>query len=125
MDKSEEKYVRLRLRDIDNGAAHASDEHHAPRRLPRHEVARHGRREQVGAVDVDGPEPPHAVRRVVGGCEVLGEAGRRDEVVDLAVLRGDVVHARLDAVLVRHVGVVRCDFGKSLSRRGIVSVTRG
>lgn len=67
--------------------------------------------EEVGAVDVDVPELAHTVDRIVDGLEVLGEAGRGDEVVDLAVLLDDVVEAGPDRGLVRHVGVVGGDLG--------------
>lgn len=66
----------LRLRDVDNGARHASDEYHAAGCLALHEVLCDGDREQVCAIDVDAPELPHSVDRVVDGLEVLCEAGR-------------------------------------------------
>lgn len=70
------------------------------------------RRKQVGAVDVDAPQPAHAVDRVVDGLKVLGEAGRGDEVVDLAVGRHDLGDAGLDRLRVRDVGVVRRHLGQ-------------
>lgn len=104
--RSKETHSRLRLRHVDNGAAHAADEDHAALCLALHEVAGDGGGEEVGAVDVDGEQLAHAVDGVVGGVVVLGEAGRRDQVVDLAVLREDVGDARGHRVRVRHVGVV-------------------
>lgn len=97
---------RLRLRHVDDGAAHAADEDHAALCLALHEVAGDGSGEEVGAVDVDGEQLAHALDGVVSGVVVLCEARGRDQVVDLAVLREDVGDARGDRVLVRHVGVV-------------------
>lgn len=59
---------------------------------------RHG--EQVGAVHVDGKELAEAVNGVVGGLEVLGEAGRGHEVVNLAVAGKDLVDAGFHTVRV-------------------------
>lgn len=106
-----ENHSRLGLRHVDDGAAHAADEDHATLCLALHEVAGDGGGEEVGAVDVDGEELAHAVDGVVGGVVVLGEARGRDQVVDLAVLREDLGDARVDRVLVRHVGVVRRHLG--------------
>lgn len=102
---------RLRLRHIHNRPAHTADEDHTARALTLEEVARDARGEEVRAVDVDAPELLHPVVGVRDGVEVLGEAGRGDEVVELAV-RGDaLVDAGRDGVRVRHVAVVGGDFG--------------
>ncbi len=71
----------------------------------------HGRGKQIGAVDIDAPELPHAVDRVGDGFKVLGEARRRDQVVDPAVLGDDLGNASLDTGLVGDVGVVSCYSG--------------
>lgn len=105
------KHLRLGLRHVDDGAAHAANEDHAALCLALHEVAGDGGGEEVGAVDVDGEQLAHAVDGVVGGVVVLGEARGRDQVVDLAVLGEDVGDAGADRVRVRHVGVVGGDLG--------------
>lgn len=69
-------------------------------------MAGDGGGEEVGAVDVDGEELAEAVDGVVGGLEVLGEAGAGDEAVDAAVLGQDLGDAGPDALRVRHIGVV-------------------
>ena len=76
-----------------------------------HQVPCHGRGKQIGAVDIDAPELPHAVDRVGDGFKVLGEARRRDQVVDPAVLGDDLGNASLDTGLVGDVGVVSCYSG--------------
>lgn len=107
---------RLRLRHVDDGAGHAADHDDAAVRdvASLHQVAGHARGEQVRAVDIDAPELLDPVVRVRLGGEVLGEARRRDEVVDLAVLRDDLVDAVCHAVRVRHVRVVRRHLGRLL-----------
>lgn len=102
----------LGLRDVDDRTAHASDEDHAALALPLHEVPGNGGSEKICSVDVDAPELAHPVDGVVDGLEVLGEAGRGDEVVDLAVLGQDLGYAGVDRGWVRDVGVVGCYFGK-------------
>lgn len=67
--------------------------------------------EEVGAVDVDGPELAHAVDGVLGGRVVLGEAGRCDQVVDLAVGGHDLGHTGRDGGRVGNVDVVGGDAG--------------
>lgn len=99
-------HLRLGLGNVDDGTAHAADEDHAALGVALHEVAGNGRGEEVGAVDVDGEQLAHTLDGVVGGVVVLGEAGGRDQVVDLAVLRDDVGDAGADRVRIRHVGVV-------------------
>jgi len=77
-------------------------------------MAGDGRGEKVGAVNVDGPQLAHAVDGVVDGLKVLGEAGRGDEVVDLAVLLNDLGDAGLDRLGVGDVGVVSRDPGDAV-----------
>jgi hypothetical protein len=72
-------------------------------------MPRHRRRKQIGAVDVDAPQLAHAVDRVGDGLKVLGEAGRGDKVVDLAVRLDDLGDAGLDRCRVRDIGVVGGD----------------
>lgn len=101
----------LGLGHVDDGTGHAADQDHAAVALALHEVAGDGRGEEVGTVDVDGPELAQAVDGVVDGLEVLGEAGRGDEVVDLAVGGDHLSDARLHGLGVRDVGVVCSDLG--------------
>lgn len=108
----------LGLGDVDDGAGHAADHDHAARALTRHEVAGDRGGEEVGAIDVDGPELAHALDGVVDGLEVLGEAGRGDEVVDLAVGGDDLGDAGFDGLGVRDIGVVGCDFGDAVREAG-------
>ena len=103
--------LRLRLRHVDNGSGHAANHDHAARLLAAHEVTGNGGSEKIGSVDVDGPELAHAVDRVVDGLEVLGEARRGDEVVDLAVGLDDLGNAGLDGFGVGDIAVVSGDFG--------------
>lgn len=107
--------LRLGLRDVDNGARHAANHDHAAVALALHEVAGDRGGKQVCAVDVDGPQLAHAVDGVVDGLEVLGEAGRGDEVVDLAVGGEDLGDATVDRVGVGDVGVV----GRHLRDAGV------
>lgn len=119
------KHLRLRLRHVDDGTAHAADEDHAALCLALHEVAGDGGGEEIGAVDVDAEQLAHAVDGVVCGVVVLGEARGRDQVVDLAVLREDVGDAGADRVRVRHVGVVSRHLGGpagGVSREGFGSL---
>ena len=92
--------LRLRLGHIDNRSGHTPDEDHAPRALTAHEVPGHLAGKEVGAIHVDAPEAAHAIGRVLGRGEVLGEAGRGDEVVDSAVPGKDGSDAGLDRVWV-------------------------
>jgi len=88
----------LRLRHVDDGARHATDHYYAAGALALHEVLGDADREQVGAVHVNTPELLDAVVGVVDGVEVLGEASRCDEVVDLAVLADDIGNRSIDGV---------------------------
>ena len=105
---------RLGLGHIDDGARHGADHDNAAGRFALHEVAGHADSEEVGAVDVDAPELLHAVVGVGDGVEVLGEAGRGDEVVDAAVGGEDFGDGCCDGVGVRDVPVVGGDFGASV-----------
>lgn len=106
-------YVRLGLGHIHNGAAHAADEDHAALGLALHEVASDSGGKQPGAIDVDGIKLAHTVDGILGGIEVLGEAGRGYEVVNLAMLSNDVGNTGVDALLVGYIGVVSSDLGGS------------
>ena len=86
----------LRLRHIDNGSGHATDHDDAARYLPLHEVLRDCHRVQVGTVNVDSPKLLYAVMGVGDGVVVLGEASRRDEVVDLTVRLEDLGEGLVD-----------------------------
>lgn len=104
--------LRLRLRDIDNGATHAANKDHAALGLALHQVAGDRGSKEVGAVYIDRKQLAHAVNWVVGGLEVLTEAGAGDEVVNLAVLREDLGDTVVDAVGVGDIGKVSSDSGR-------------
>ena len=109
--------LRLGLRNVNDGTAHATNEDHAALGLALHQVPSDGGGEQVSAVDVDGPEFAHAVDGVVGGLEVLGESGRGDEVVDLAVLLDHAGDAVLDRPLVGDVAAMGGHLGDPRGRQ--------
>lgn len=77
---------RLRLRDVDNRSGHGADEDHAALLLPRHQVLGYRTGPVVRPVEVHRHELLQPVRGVCDCVEVLGEAGRRDEMVNLAML---------------------------------------
>ena len=106
MSTTKGRHVRLWLWNVHDGSAHAPDQHHAARGAAMHEVARYGRREEIGAVDVDAPETTDTVDGIVDGGEVFDDAGRSDEVVYLTVRGEDVVDASSNAGLVGDVGEV-------------------
>lgn len=101
----------LGLRDVDNGAGHRADHHDAAGRLTFHQVLGHASREEVGAVDVDAPELLDAIERILNRVEVLGEASRGHQVVDLAVLANDLGKDIRDRVGGGNIGVVGGDLG--------------
>ena len=102
---------RLRLGHVDNGARHAADEDHAAGALSRHQVAGDRGGEEVGAVDIDSPELAHTIDGVVDGLEVLGEAGRGDQVVDLAVRCDDLGYALIHGLRIGDISIVCRDLG--------------
>lgn len=109
--------LRLGLGNVDNGARHAADQDHAATRLAAHEMASNAGGPEVGAIDIDGPQLAHAVDGVVDGLEVLGEAGRGDEVVDLSVGLDDLIDAGLDGIWVGDVTVVSRHIGDAKAQR--------
>ena len=104
----------LRLGNVDDGAGHAANHDHAASGLALHEVAGDRGGKEVGAVNVDSPELTHTLDGVGDGVKVLGEAGRSDEVVNLAVLLDDVGDAGVDRGRVRDVGVMSSDLRDTL-----------
>ena len=77
-------------------------------------MPRHSRSKQKRPVHIHPPQLPHPVDAVVDRLEVLGEAGRGDEVVDPAAVGGeDLGYAAVDRGLGRDVCVVGCDFWDS------------
>lgn len=70
-------------------------------------------RKQVCAVYIDAPKLADSLNGVVDCCEVLGEAGGCDEVVDLTVLGDDLGDGCFDGFLGGYVGVVCCYFWNS------------
>jgi hypothetical protein len=101
----------LRLWDVDDGTAHGTDHDDAARRLALHQVLGDTDSEEPGTVNVDTPQLLHTVVWVIDGREVLGEAGGGDQVVDLAVLRDDLVKRRGYGLGLRDVGIVCGDLG--------------
>ena len=69
--------------------------------------------EEVSAVNIDAPELLHAIWWVCDGIKILGEAGRCDKVVNLAVVFDDIGNNLLDRDMVGHVTVVGRDFGNA------------
>ena len=104
---------RLWLRHVDNGARHGTDHDHGAFGLALHEMSSHLAGEVVSAVNIDTPKLLHAVGWVCYGVEVLGEAGRCDKVINLAVVSDNVGHDLLDRHVVGHVTVVGGDFGNA------------
>lgn len=107
------RHARLRLRHVDDGARHAADEYHAAWRLAPHKVLGDSDGEEIRAIDIDSPELAHAVNRIADGIEILSEASRGDEVVDLAMRTDYFSNAGFDGDGVRDVSVVGGDFGNS------------
>lgn len=101
----------MRLGNVDNGAGHAANHDDAAGSAALHQVTGDTGSEEVGAVDVDAPELAQAVDGVVDGLEVLGKAGRGDEVVDLAVGLDNLSDTGVDGLLVADVCVVSGDLG--------------
>lgn len=92
----------LRLGNVDDGTAHTSNEDDTTRSLALHEVTSNTSGEEIGAVNIDTPELSHTVDRILDGVEVLSEAGRCDQVVDLAVLADYIGEDALNRVLIAH-----------------------
>ena len=105
---------RLRLRHIDNGAGHGADHDHGAFGLALHQMPRYFAGEKVCAVDIDTPKLLHAVWWVRNGIEILGKAGRGNQVIYLAVVFDNVSHDILDGYVVRHVAVMGGDFGYAI-----------
>lgn len=104
----------MRLRNIDNGARHASYEDHTSRALSFHEVAGHGCSKQICTVDVYAPEFAQAINWIVDSFKIFGESGRGDEVVNLTVGLDDLRNTRLDRVWIGNIGIVRCNIWNML-----------
>lgn len=99
----------LWLWNVDDGAGHAAYEDHAAAcSLSCHQVFRNAGCKKVGSVDIDTPKLLHAFVRITDSVEVLGESGRGDEVVDLAVSADDVGEGRFNSCWVGNVTVVSC-----------------
>lgn len=77
----------------------------------------YGRGKQVRAIDINSEQLAHALNGVIDCLEVLSEASRGDEVVDLAVRGQNIGQASVDTGGVRYVGVVCCDLGDPGSGR--------
>lgn len=105
--------LRLRLRNIDDGTRHAANKYHASGGLSLHEVLRDTGRKHVCPIYVDSPKLAHAVDWVIDGIEVLGEAGRCYQTVDLSVLAQDFGNASLNRYRVRNISAMSSYFGNS------------
>jgi hypothetical protein len=111
----------LRLWDVDNGTAHGADHDNAAIGLALHQVLCDTNGEQPGAVDVDTPQLLHAVVWVVDSWVVLGEAGRGDKVVDLAVHRDDLVEGCGHRLGLGDIGVV-CGDARNVLRAWVLAL---
>lgn len=80
--------------------------------------------EEVGTINIDAPELAHAIDRVVDGIEVLGKAGRSDEVVNLAMGINYLSDALFDGSGIRDVGIVGSDVGYTAERLGVMRFHR-
>jgi hypothetical protein len=114
----------LRLRDVDDGTAHGADHDNAAIGLALHQVLRDADSEQPGTVNVDSPQLLHTVVRIVDGWVVLGEAGGCDKVVDLAVLRNDLVESCGHRLRLGDVGVV-CGDARDVLRSWVLALELG
>lgn len=112
----------MRLRDIDNGAAHAANKDHATLGLTLHQVTGDRGSKQVGAIHIDRKQLTHALNGVVGSLKVLAEAGAGHEVVNLAVLGEDLGDAVVDTVGVGDIGKVSSDSGGPGQREALCQV---
>ena len=101
---------RLRLRHVDNGAGHGADHDHGAFGLALHEMSGYFAGEKVSTVNIDAPQLLHAVWWVCYRIKVLGEAGRCNEMINLAMGLDNVGHDLLDRHVVGHVTVVGGDF---------------
>ena len=102
------------LRYVDNSTRHGTDHDNATRSLALDKVAGNASGEEVASVNIDGPALLHTLVRVIDGIEVLCETGRRDEVVDVAVLSKDFLNGLVDRVGAADVGVVSCNLGRTV-----------
>lgn len=87
-------------------------------------MAGNRRGKQVCAIDVDAPQLAHAVDGVVDSLKVLCEAGRGDEVVNLAMLLNDLGNTGIDGRGIRDIGIVSSDLGNP-GGQALKSATRG
>lgn len=104
---------RLRLRDIDHSAGHRANHDHASFCLSVHQMTGDAGCEEIGAVDVDAPKFLHTIVGIGDRVEVLGEPGRGDQVINLAVVCDNLFKRGVDRVWIRDIGVVSGDFGDS------------
>ena len=86
----------LRLGDVDDGARHGPNHHDTTRGLPLHQVTSNSGSEQIRSIHIDAPELLHTVEGVGNRIEILGEAGRSDQMVNLAVILDDFLNRRVD-----------------------------
>ena len=106
----------LRLRDVDNSAGHAANEDHCSRCLPLHQMFGNCNCKQVCTIHVDAPKLADSLDRVVDGFEVLGETGRRNQVINLAVLLDDFGDDGFYGLLGGDVGIMCGDLGDPEAR---------
>ena len=104
----------LRLRHIDNGARHRANHNHAALCLALHQMPSNLATKEVCPVNIHAPELPEPVWWVCDSIKILGETGRCDQVVDLAVVLDNFGDRRFDRLIVRHIAEMRGDFGNTI-----------
>lgn len=72
---------------------------------------RDARRKQISSIHIHPPKLLHPLVRVGDGVVVLREAGRGDEVINLAVLGDDLAEGLVDRIGGCNVAVVGGDLG--------------
>jgi hypothetical protein len=104
----------LGLGNINDGAGHGADHDYATGRLALDQVLGDIDSEEVCAIHIDAPQLLHTIEGVVYGLEVLCEARRGDQVIDLAVLGQDFGHGGIHGVGISDVRVMGGDIGHSV-----------
>ena len=104
----------LRLRHIDNGARHRANHNHTTLRLALHQMPSDLASKEVGPVNVHAPEFPQPIWWVCDSVKVLGETGRRNQMVDLAVVLDDFGDRGFDRLVVRDITEMRRDLGDTI-----------
>lgn len=69
---------------------------------------------EVGPVNVHAPEFPQPIWWVCDSVKILGETGRRNQMVDLAVVLDDFGDRGFDRLVVRDITEMRRDLGDTI-----------